>query len=826
MICPRCGKIYYENELYCVDCGVLLEENIKTKEELEEKIKTEKKPKKKSKLFIIILLFILIIISVFIVLFFIKKDNEYSGSSSKNEISYAYGDNNNLKFIDGTFSLKKINGVDDVLEALKDIKDELNIKDINNELKEESVETSEGVTYYKFNQVYKDVLVYGQNIIVSVDKTGKILSFSGYYIPNIETDVNPKKSEDEAKRIVSTDLGSNSKILKSELSILADFNKQKLVYIISGYSENSFLEYIVDANTGDIIDKYEMLESVENYSYTGLGLDNQEYTINLEKHYDITLGQRYRFYDASRKIGVSDCRSVGQNMALLMELIPGAFTPISVAINDGKIDLTYQNEDFIKAAVLTMHNYETIYDYYKNILGRDSYDNKGSKIKVNLGVTARTFSNKDLNNAAWNPLVDEMFIGSYKGKSFSLAFDVLTHEFTHGVIEHTANFAHSAKEEDKPFETGSLNEAYSDVLGHLIEGKNWTMGESIEVMRDATNPEKYESPSVKGGKYYYPDGFLSEERTLEQFLKENNLERVIDYDKGGVHRNSNVPTHAAYLMYESGAFKSREEMAKVWYNSLFMLSSYSNFEDAALAIIKSAKNLGLSDDAIYKITESFIDTNILEQKDVTISGKVSSDKSNLIGASLDVLSYEDGRHIKSCRTSKNGEYSLSLPVGMYKIKFSKKGFADYTIVVNVKGNTKLDIKMSKKSKNNNKSLVNSCKSSNCVNVTIYFLDNDNSNKLNEDYEVYSIDKGSKIDVKQIVNYANKVLKSNMLSTDGKSFYVTVSGLKMEFGWYYKGTDNKFDFNLPINEDVSIEMKLFDGLIDDELINDFSSLFYN
>lgn len=61
------------------------------------------------------------------------------------------------------------------------------------------------------------------------------------------------------------------------------------------------------------------------------------------------------------------------------------------------------------------------------------------------------------------------------------------------------------------------------------------------------------------------------ERTLEQFLKDNNLTYVTDHDKGGVHTNSNVVSHAAYLMYESGAFSSREEMAKVWYNSLLML---------------------------------------------------------------------------------------------------------------------------------------------------------------------------------------------------------------------------------------------------------------
>ena len=34
-----------------------------------------------------------------------------------------------------------------------------------------------------------------------------------------------------------------------------------------------------------------------------------------------------------------------------------------------------------------------------------------------------------------------------------------------------------------------------------------------------------------------------------------------DYDNGGVHGNSGVPNYAAYLMYNNGAFSSKEEMA-------------------------------------------------------------------------------------------------------------------------------------------------------------------------------------------------------------------------------------------------------------------------
>ena len=50
-----------------------------------------------------------------------------------------------------------------------------------------------------------------------------------------------------------------------------------------------------------------------------------------------------------------------------------------------------------------------------------------------------------------------------------------------------------------------------------------------------------------------------------------------DYDLGGIHNHFIVVGHAAYLMNHHGVFRSREEMAKFWYQSLFWMSRYSNF---------------------------------------------------------------------------------------------------------------------------------------------------------------------------------------------------------------------------------------------------------
>ncbi len=844
MFCKNCGTQNTDNSDFCMNCGASLNnENITNitkiineippiqQQQFNNNVKNVQ-PKKDKKAILIIMGIIIIVLIVILVLWFMKKrnNNNYGSTNQKSEISYSYSEGNIPKFIDGSFSSDTINSSEDVLKVLENIKDEMKFKDVSEELKLISEETNEDMTYYKFEQIYNNVPVYKQNIIVIVDKHGKINGLSGYYIPNIDVDVNPKTSKEDIETKIKNILGEDPVIMSNELYVWAEYESQSLIYVVKGYSSTNADEFIVDANTGEIITETSVFDYSSTYSYTGTGMDNKSYTINLEEYFDLLGGakNRYNFYDPERKISIADYRLIGPAFSTLASAIPGT-TPIVVDIKNGKIDMTWENETFIQSAITTMANYETIYDYYKNVLGRNSYDNKGSKIIINLGVTASTFSKEDLNNAMWSSLTNQMYIGDWNGKSLSASLDVLAHEFTHGVVAFTANFASTAKKEDrnKAFETGALNEGYADVLGHLIEGKNWTMAESNEILRSAANPGFYKNPSIKGGEHYYPDSYLTNGRTLEQFLKDNNLTYVTDHDKGGVHTNSNVVSHAAYLMYEAGAFSSREEMAKVWYNSLLMLSSYSNFEDSALAVIKAAKNLGLSDESIYKITKAFQDTKMLESKDFSLKGTIISGTEKLKNVDVEIYSYSDDNLITTTTTNEKGLYETKLPTGIYKIKVIKKDFEEYTTTVIIKGDTTLDIELaSTKVAKDTDNLKKVCKTSNCVNFTIYFLEGNEQSKLKEKYETYAVEKGTVMDANIIVDAVNKMFKSKFLSSDGKSFYMTMGEFQVEFGWYYKDTDTKFDWSQPITEDTEIEMKLFNGLFDNDTFINIDSWFKN
>ena len=229
--------------------------------------------------------------------------------------------------------------------------------------------------------------------------------------------------------------------------------------------------------------------------------------------------------------------------------------------------------------------------------------------------------------------------------------------------------------------------------------------------------------------------------------------------------------------------------------------------------------------SIYKITKAFQDTKMLESKDFSLKGTIISGTEKLKDVNIEIYSYSDNSLITSTISKEKGLYEIKLPTGTYKIKVTKKDFEEYVTTININGDTTLDIELaSTKFDKNTDSLKKVCKTSNCVNFTIYFLEGDEKSKLKEKYETYAVDKGTIIDADIILDAVNKMFKSKFLSSDGKSFYMTMDEFQFEFGWYYKDTDIKFDWKQPITEDTEIEMKLFNGLFDNDTFINIDSWF--
>lgn len=102
--------------------------------------------------------------------------------------------------------------------------------------------------------------------------------------------------------------------------------------------------------------------------------------------------------------------------------------------------------------------------FYKTVFGRNSIDNAGMTM-----VSSIHFGNK-YNNAMWNG--SQMIYGDGDGSlfvDFTQGNDVIGHELTHGVTQHTLQLAYSG-------DAGGLNESMSDCFGSMF--RQWEAGQT------------------------------------------------------------------------------------------------------------------------------------------------------------------------------------------------------------------------------------------------------------------------------------------------------------------------------------------------------------
>lgn len=218
------------------------------------------------------------------------------------------------------------------------------------------------------------------------------------------------------------------------------------------------------------------------------------------------------------------------------------------------------------------------YDYFFDEHGRDSYDDAGAMLLSTVHFCPNAGS-CPFANAFWNGT--QMVYGD----GFSAADDVVAHELTHAVTEHSANLFYY-------MQSGALNESYSDIFGETVDllngsgldspGVRWQMGEDLTPggIRNMKDPNPYGDPAK-----------MSDSELL--------CTSSVFNDSGGVHINSGIPNKAYVLMVDGGTFNGMTvtglgltKAAKIQYRALtrYLLSA-SDFLDNYDAVLRSCTDL-------------------------------------------------------------------------------------------------------------------------------------------------------------------------------------------------------------------------------------------
>jgi Zn-dependent metalloprotease len=199
------------------------------------------------------------------------------------------------------------------------------------------------------------------------------------------------------------------------------------------------------------------------------------------------------------------------------------------------------------------------FDFYAEVFDRNSIDDAG------MPLNGYAHFGQDYDNAFWDG--QHMVFGDGDGETFqrfTIALDVIGHELTHGVTEHTCHLQYL----NQP---GALNESISDVFGSLVKQKSlnqkardadWLIGKGLlapgingVALRSMKEPgSAFDDPRL-GGKDPQPGNLSDFVHTFD--------------DNGGVHINSGIPNRAFYLVATRiAADYAWEKAGAIWYRTM------------------------------------------------------------------------------------------------------------------------------------------------------------------------------------------------------------------------------------------------------------------
>ncbi|MBU1177971.1 M4 family metallopeptidase [Patescibacteria group bacterium] len=412
-----------------------------------------------------------------------------------------------------------------------------------------------------YNQLYKGLPVFGGQLIVHLDSTNAIQSANGQVIPNVDLDVNPKINQESAADKAKQKWQEQFKLNEAQVisTGLKVFNRgllenksgqpNQLVWEIELYDKGSHQHeyYYIDAQRGDLI--YQITGRKDIYRRT-TDCSRGSYSCDLDilnggYYYGRSEGQPVR--GANPLYGLTDVDDLYDMMGSTHQYFSDTYG------RDGANDQGGLGDD-VYSAYGNTDGY-TYIDYYPIDQGCPNAYNDGFSINFCEGLVYN---------------------------------DVVGHEYGHGVVNFSVSNGLTYA-----YESGALHEAYADIFGEALEyyrtgANDWLMGAEINVpglsspIRSLIDPGSVNSGLGFGPETFYDSNFYCGSG-----------------DGGGVHHNSTVVSHAAYLMAMGGTHNGctisaigRDKEEQIYYRALTTyFTSSTDFNDAYTALNSACTDL-------------------------------------------------------------------------------------------------------------------------------------------------------------------------------------------------------------------------------------------
>ncbi|MDO9452847.1 MAG: M4 family metallopeptidase [Stagnimonas sp.] len=406
-----------------------------------------------------------------------------------------------------------------------------------------------GNTHVHLNQMQNGLAVFGSRLVVHMNNAG-VTGVSGVFIPGLESiSATPSK---EIPFLRERGLVAAHK-LHPQVGNLAIESTRLMYYrtgLLKGVSNQSnFLAYevmvkggspafpvreriILNANSGNVLNRIDEIHTIKNREiYTPGQTTPDPAGLGVSVPIPPTLTEGSAMAPADEPLVLDDRTKASSRAPLVAPTVPAL-----------------ANLYFFAGGT---------YDLYKNLFGREGY-NDGAVPGTEQVQKSVYLVNDQCPNAYWNG----------DSTNYCPAFDgddVVSHEWSHAYTEYTHGLVYQ-------YQSGALNESYSDIFGEVYDlvngregplgatlteggyfkdgGSRWVVGEDLTetvagaLLRDMWDPDDFTinvplagipllgfAPSpgsvITSSNYYCDDG-----------------------DAGGVHTNSGVPNHAFAMLVD------------------------------------------------------------------------------------------------------------------------------------------------------------------------------------------------------------------------------------------------------------------------------------
>ncbi|MBV6471938.1 MAG: hypothetical protein JPMHGGIA_00189 [Saprospiraceae bacterium] len=387
---------------------------------------------------------------------------------------------------------------------------------------------SSGLEHLKYQHQYKGIEVVGSEWMIHV-RDHRVVSANGNLSYAIRLDVTTFMSADDAIRaaMVSHSSGVEQLQLHTEqppaarLVILdAAYPEQSgqyhLAFQVDIYSTHPLAKrrYYIDARDGGVLLSHDLLMSCFGSDGIGETLYHGQRTLSTASS-----ASGFELNDATRGKGIETISATGKKYF--------------------DEDNFWESGSFAQSkSALDVHfGAQSTLDYYKSQFGRNGVDGNDGKL-LNRIIDTTFYV-----NAFWDGAATNFGIGDSVNTKPLTSLDVVAHEITHGLTQHTCGLEYL-------YESGALNEGFSDIIGKAVEFEydsaqfNWLLGQRFFVLPDTAFRSMSDPLRFKNPKNYKGSRWITNAS-----------------DNGGVHTNSGVINYWFYLLSEGGKGVNEKNIA-------------------------------------------------------------------------------------------------------------------------------------------------------------------------------------------------------------------------------------------------------------------------